>query len=236
MQYIAYNTANAVGYLALNRPSKANAYHQPLLRELQEVLRSLPSSGIKALVLHNGTSPHFCAGADLGEIAQRTAHDGIHLLSRQVFEELATLPLPTVAAIRGAALGGGLELALACDLRLGTPDCQLGFPETAHGLIPAAGGCTRASLLMGPALAKEMIIFGRRLSGAEALHYHLFAACAPAEELLDKATDFAQRAAAHDSLANELAKQAIDRAWSTAAGLEREGLMQAVLYERKRLG
>ena len=167
----------------------------------------------------------------MGEIAQRTAHDGVHLLARQVFEELATLPLPTVAAIRGAALGGGLELALACDLRLGTPDCLLGFPETARGLIPAAGGCTRASMLMGAALAKDMIIFGRRLNGREALQYQLFAACVSEEELLYKATEYAQRAATNDALANELAKRAIDSVLPSAAGLEREGLIQAVLYE-----
>ncbi|MBQ7568790.1 enoyl-CoA hydratase/isomerase family protein [bacterium] len=237
MHYFDFSIEDRTGLLALNRPQSANAYNQPMLSELSAFL---DDAGLRqklgALIVHGGSCRHFCAGADLKELSERTLHDGLNLLARQVFQQLAAYPHPTIAAIHGAALGGGLELALACDLRFGTPDCQLGFPETGRGLIPAAGGCTRASIIAGPALAKEMIIFGRRLNGLEALKHGLLSACLPKEELLLEARRYAATACIHDPLANTLAKSAIDAVWADGSCSLTEGLSQAILYERRRGG
>ncbi len=235
MQFFEFAQREKIGFLGLNRPRCANAYNRPMLLELRAFLEQHRQGGdMSVLVLHGGNSRHFCAGADLKELAGRTCLDGLELLARAVFEEVACFPLPTIAAIHGAALGGGLELALACDLRLGTPDCQLGFPEPSKGLIPAAGGCGRASRLLGAPLAKEMILFGRRLSGQEAWQRNAISELAPASELLDCAARWAHQAASHSYLANRLAKRAIDAVQDVTPALALEGVSQAVLYEQAR--
>lgn len=214
-----------VALLGLHRPDRANAYHQPMLLELRHELGRLAEVA-HALVLHAGVCRHFCSGADRAELDHRKPEDALDLLSRAVFAELAAWPGATVAAVRGAALGGGLELALACDLRVAGSDARFGFPETSLGLIPAAGGTLRAPALLGPGVAREMILFGRELGASEALALGLVSEVADPSAVLERAVDWASRAAARDPLTLRLAKEAL----ATPA---LEGVAQAVLYGRR---
>jgi len=226
---------DGVALLALHRPARANAYTLAMLRDLRRALADLADgSGVRALVVHAGSSRHFCAGADRDELDRRLPEDALDLLPRRVFQELADWPWPTLAAIRGAALGGGLEMALACDVRLAAPDALFGFPETSLGLIPAAGGCLRAPRVLGESLAREMILFGRQLSADEALALGLVSRVLPAENLLEEAVALAGRAAARHPLATRLARQALNLATPLGAAAEFEGAAQAALYAVRR--
>ncbi|MGI5844110.1 MAG: enoyl-CoA hydratase/isomerase family protein [Candidatus Xenobium sp.] len=220
-----------VALVGLNRPQRANAYDQRLLQSLDQALEKLAHNPeVRALVLHGTESRHFCAGADRDELSRRLPEEALDLEARRVFENLARWPWPTVAAIRGAALGGGLELALACDVRLATRDALFGFPETALGLIPAAGGCLRAPRILGDSLAREMVLFGRQLSAEEALRCGLVSQVVPGGELLERARELAGRAAARHPLATRLAKQALGLSIPRGDVLEFEGSAQALLY------
>lgn len=235
VSHLTSEVRGGVALLGLDRPDRANAYHRALLLELRDELARLAEApGIQALVLHSGTSRHFCSGADREELDQRGAEDGPALLARRVFDELARWPRPTVAAVRGAVLGGGLELALACDLRVAADDARFAFPETGLGLVPAAGGCFRAPRILGEALAREMVLFGRELDAWEALDRRLVTEVAPPGEVLERALAWAMQAAARHPLATRLAKQALALAVPAGGALEFEGAAQAALYALRR--
>jgi len=231
MPHLMTEIHEGVALVGLNRPQRANAYDRPLLQALSETLEKLARDPeVRALVIHAGESRHFCAGADRDELSRRRPEDALDLEARRVFENLARWPWPTVAAIRGAALGGGLELALACDVRLAAQDAVFGFPETELGLIPAAGGCLRAPRILGDSLAREMVLFGRQLSAEEALRFGLVSEVLPDEGLLERALALAGKAAARHSLATRLAKQALGLSFARGDALEFEGAAQAILY------
>lgn len=220
--------------LIFNRPEAANAYNAEMLRLLAGHLHRLKDDDtVGAVIICSSTSRYFCAGADFRELSTRTANDGLDLLSREVFDELAEYPLPTIAAVEGAAVGGGLELALACDIRVGSSTSSYSLPETTLGLIPAAGGCRRLAEVLGPNLAKEIILFSRRLNGEDAYRRGLTNFLTAPGEALGKAEEMAAIAAAHDPLANRLAKQAINSAVSSGCAKEIEGIAQALLYSRR---
>ncbi|KDD74494.1 enoyl-CoA hydratase/isomerase [Helicosporidium sp. ATCC 50920] len=158
--------------LTLNRPTAKNAIGRQLLRQLQEALRSLEKErGTRAVVLHSAVSGMFCAGADLKE-RRGMSRDEAKLFVRDLraaFSQLEALPAPTIAAIDGFALGGGAELALACDLRVAGPTAQIAFPETGLGIIPGAGGTQRLPRVVGVPRAKDLIFTARRVAAPEAL-------------------------------------------------------------------
>jgi enoyl-CoA hydratase/carnithine racemase len=162
--------------LTLNRPAARNALSRQLLLRLGELGQDLTQDPqVRAVILTGAGDRAFCAGADLKERKLMSDDDvRVQLMSYQT--ELAWLSapyFPTVAAINGAALGGGLELALCCDLRVAVPGIALGLPETTLGIIPAAGGTQRLTRVVGEARAKELILLGRRVTAEQALQYGL---------------------------------------------------------------
>jgi methylglutaconyl-CoA hydratase len=158
--------------VTLDRPDRRNALDRPTLSELGRIGRALAGDpGVSAAVLTGSGEQAFCAGADLKERAGMS-EDEVRAMLGQYRTELAWLsssPFPVVAALNGAALGGGLELALACDLRTAAPHALLGLPETSLGIIPAAGGTQRLPRLVGLAKATELVLLGTRLTAADAL-------------------------------------------------------------------
>jgi enoyl-CoA hydratase/carnithine racemase len=128
-----------VGVLRLGRPARANAYTPAMLRALEAGLRRLEGEA-RALVVEAEGAGAFCGGADLGLLAAARPEDALDLLSQRVFSAISNSPLPSVAAVQGPAVAGGCELALACDLRVAGPAARFAQPETARGLVPAAGG------------------------------------------------------------------------------------------------
>lgn len=222
-----------VGYLLLNRPDKANAYSDAMVRQMDEALdRFTSEASVKAVVIGSAVADRFCAGADLDEIRARSGPDGFRIPSLALFDRVEALPLPTVAAIGGPAVAGGLELALACDLRLATSRASFALPETGLGIIPAAGATWRLPRVVGQPMARQIILFGRELSGEEAVQAGLADLLVAPDQLLDEARHWAQRAAARDPQATRLAKEALRRAQGADTGRDFVQESQSRLYAR----
>jgi enoyl-CoA hydratase/carnithine racemase len=214
--------------VTLNRPERSNALDRQTLREFAALGAALPShADVRALVLTGAGEKTFCAGADLKERSQMSDMEVREQLAayRSELGWLASCSLPVVAAINGAALGGGLELALLCDLRIATPTARFGLPETSLGVIPGAGGTQRLPRLVGEGRAKEMILLGRRLNAEEALDWGLIGRIASsAERLLEETLQWLEPVLTGAPLAQAAALAAIDAAaeLDLERGLERE--------------
>lgn len=158
--------------VTLNRPTKRNAIDAELVAALHEVCVLLERNPLP-LLLTGGSEGIFAAGADIGQLKERGKHDALAAINAGLFDRIAALPMPTVAAIDGPALGGGAELAYACDLRVCTQRAFFGQPEVRLGIIAGAGGTYRLPALVGPTLARELLFTGRRIDAVEALAVHL---------------------------------------------------------------
>jgi methylglutaconyl-CoA hydratase len=179
----------AAAVVNLDRPDRRNALDRATLSELGRVGRELGADPtVRAAILIGSGDRAFCAGADLKEREGMSDDDVREVLGlyRSEFAWLGSAPFPTVAALNGAALGGGLELALACDLRNAAAHAVLGLPETSLGIIPAAGGTQRLPRLLGTSKALELILLGTRLEAAQALALGLVnRVCADGKDLLE---------------------------------------------------
>jgi enoyl-CoA hydratase len=211
--------------LTLNRPQALNALSGELLIELVEAVEAVAETAEVAALIITGNERAFVAGADITELARL---EGVYsgreasLGGQNVMHEIASLPFPTIAAIDGYALGGGLELALACDVRVASPGAKLGFPEVTLGLLPGYGGTQRLSRLIGPGRALDLMLTGRQVGAEEALQMGLINYLAP--NALEKAREVAQMMTANAPIALSLIKEAVRRGLtgSLEEGLEIE--------------
>ncbi len=200
--------------LGLERPEAKNALGRQLLQEIKESLESAASDlSIRVVILHSLLPGVFCAGADLKERMGMTQEEATGFVKklRATFTMLECLPMPTIAAIEGAALGGGLELALACDFRLVGGSAKLGLPETSLAIIPGAGGTQRLPRLIGRARAKELIFTARKFGAAEALRYGLADRITDPGNALESSMELAREILPNGPVALRAAKEAIDR-------------------------
>lgn len=199
--------------LGLDRPAARNALGRQLLGELEAVLNDLAEDGsARVVVVHSLVPGVFCAGADLKEragMSQAEAEAFVQRL-RAAFTALERLPMPTVAAIEDAALGGGLELALGCDLRVAGEAAVMGLPETTLAILPGAGGTQRLPRLVGRSAAKDLVFTGRRIGATEALSLGLADRVAARGEALQTAQELARLMLANGPVALRAAKAAID--------------------------
>jgi enoyl-CoA hydratase/carnithine racemase len=215
--------ADGVATLRLNRPPM-NALSQALLEEIGGAAQAFANdNAVKAVVVF-GSEKAFAAGADINEFGDQAAAKRMGRAFRDAFDWLAAIPRPVIAAVNGFALGGGLELAMSCDLRIASDKARVGQPEILLGIIPGAGGTQRLPRLVGPARAKELIWSGRQVKADEALAIGLVDRVAPAAELEDQALAWAGELASGAVVAMGLAKQAIDGGLdgSLARGLDLE--------------
>jgi enoyl-CoA hydratase/carnithine racemase len=200
-----------VAVLRLNRPEKLNAISSEVERVLHEALASdvVRTSGA---VIVTGEGRAFSAGADISEFEGRSPEDVLRYYhdTGGVYEELAALPQPTVAAIHGYCLGGALELALALDFRIADETAVFGFPEVALGILASSGGLHRVTRLLGPARAKELFLLAERFDSDEARRAGVVTEVAPAGQALERALEVAARLAALPRDAVAVTKQAID--------------------------
>jgi enoyl-CoA hydratase/carnithine racemase len=226
-----------VALLRLDRP-KMNALSGALLAQLAEAVAELAADRPGAVVVWGGPRI-FAAGADVSEFVdegsgrptpERAAAVGAGF--RHALDSLAALPMATVAAVNGYALGGGCELALACDLRVAGDDARFGQPEILLGIIPGGGGTQRLSRLVGPARAKDLVLTGRHVPADEGLRIGLVDRVVPAEEALDTACALAAGLAAGPPEATALAKRAVDEGadLSLARGLDLEQELFAEVF------
>ncbi len=201
-----------------------NALSLALLAELAEIGRELAlDADVKAVVV-TGSGRTFAAGAEISEFGGPEEALAISDGFRAAYDSIAAIPRPVIAAIGGFALGGGMELAMACDLRVASDRAKLGQPEILLGIIPGAGGTQRLARLVGPARAKELLWSGRQVRADEALAIGLVDRVVPAEETLDAALAWAAELAAGAVVAMGNAKRAIDSGLdgSLADGLDLE--------------
>jgi enoyl-CoA hydratase len=205
-----------VAHLELVNPP-LNLVTRELLEELDAALAKLEAAqagDVRAVVVSGGDRS-FCAGSHVAEFeAQRgAAGRARHELEERVARRLADLPMPTIAAIEGNALGGGLELALCCDLRVASAKAKLGLPEVRLAVTPGSGGTQRLPRVVGPARAKELILTGRVLDADEAERIGLVTEVVPAGEARRRADEIAAEIAARGPLAVREAKRLVDAAW-----------------------
>ncbi len=213
---------DGVATLRLNRP-KVNAMSKALLTALREAAEGLIADPPGAVVVTGGERV-FAAGAEISEFAGPAEAREIGALFRDALGAVAAIPRFTIAAITGVALGGGCELALACDWRICAENARLGQPEILLGIIPGGGGTQRLPRLIGAARAKEIILTGRQVKAEEALRIGLVDEVVPAAEVLGRAREKAAELAAGAVVAQGLAKRAVDEGTETtlAWGLDRE--------------
>jgi enoyl-CoA hydratase len=230
---------DGVTLLRLNRPP-LNPLSTALLRELEGIAAGLAADpSVKAIVV-TGSEKAFAAGADVSEFTADGAAPAVNSGIRAGIDTLAAVPRPVIAAINGFALGGGLELALACDLRVAADTARLGFPEIQLGIFPGGGGTQRATRLIGPAKAKELTWSGRHVKADEALAIGLVDRVVPADEVLDHALEWASTLASGAVAAMGIAKRVIDGGLdgSLAAGLdlEAEGFVEVFATDDAKVG
>ncbi|MDP9149975.1 MAG: enoyl-CoA hydratase-related protein [Myxococcota bacterium] len=218
----------------IDRPDRMNALSRPTLHALGKLAREAAlNTSIRAVVLTGAGDRAFCAGADLKERSGMSDDDVRAQLAlyRTELGPLDRLPKPVVAALNGVALGGGLELALCCDLRIAAAHARLGLPETSLGIIPAAGGTQRLPRIVGQARAKELILLGRRLTAEEALAWGLVHRVVPGGlDLMEETLRWIAPIADGAPIAQAAALEAVDRALDVPldVGLE----LERVSYER----
>lgn len=211
-EHLSIAVDDAVALITIDRPDALNALHGELLLELATAFEQVGADErVRALVI-TGAGRAFVAGADVGELSDLTdvfAGREASLAGQDVMQALAALPFATVAAIGGFALGGGLELALACDFRVAAPNARLGLPEVGLGLIPGYGGTQRLPRLIGPSRALDLILTGRHVNAEEALAMGLVNRVA--DDAVAVAVDLARLTTRGAPVAIGLAKEAVAR-------------------------
>ena len=223
-----------VAVWTISRPDRANALSRATLLAFGTLAREAAcNASIRAIVVTGAGEKAFCAGADLKE-RQGMSENDVRVqvgLYRSELGPLDRSPKPVVAALNGAALGGGLELALCCDLRVAAAHAVLGLPETSLGIIPGAGGTQRLPRIVGEARAKEMILLARRLTADEALAWGLVNRVTPAgKSVVDDAVEWIRPIAEGAPIAQGAALEAIDRSFDATLELGLE--LERVSYDR----
>ena len=223
--------ADGVAVVRLDNP-KVNALSTALLGQLETVARRLTDDPPGAVVVTGGDRI-FAAGADIGEFDGPEEGRAVGAAFLRALDAVAAIPRCVVAAVSGYALGGGCELALACDLRIASERARFGLPEILLGIIPGGGGTQRLARLVGPARAKQLIFTGRQVDAAEALAMGLVDEVVPPEQLHDRALALAAELASGAVVAQGLAKRAIDEGLqgSLADGLALEQRLFAQVFE-----
>jgi len=204
--------------LKISAPKSLNALNSTILREMNDFVSSIDAH-TRVLIITGDGEKSFVAGADISEMAHLNEQEGFEFgrLGAQVFRKIEQLPIPVIAAVNGFALGGGCELAMACDIRIASVNAKFGQPEVGLGIIPGFSGTVRLPRLVGQGMAKELIYTGRVIRADEALRIGLVNAVYEREELLDKALELAQMILKNAPLAIQAAKQSINEGYDLSA-------------------
>ena len=216
----------------INRPKALNALNSEVLSDLDELVRTVSADAdIRALVITGSGEKAFVAGADIGEMSTLTPAEGeaFGKHGNDVFRKLETLPIPTIAAVNGFALGGGCELSMSCDIRFCADTAVFGQPEAGLGITPGFGGTQRLARLVSPGMAKQLIYTAKNIKADEAYRIGLVNAVYPLDELLPAAEKMAETIAKNAPIAVRACKKAINE------GLEAK-MDDAVVIEEKLFG
>jgi enoyl-CoA hydratase/carnithine racemase len=237
-EFVGFQAAGGVATATLRRPEKLNAFHGGMLGELRRLLEEAARRDEIRVLILTGAGRAFCVGADLGWFdvealgREPTARfRAMAAVTHGVFDQIEALEKPVIAAINGLCVGGGLEMALACDIRIAAEDARFSLPEVNAGIIPGSGGCSRLVRLVGAARAKELVFTGEPVSAAEAQAMGLVNRTVPAADLTAEARRFAEGLLAKAPQALGIAKLLINGAAHAAGGADRtlERLGQSIL-------
>jgi enoyl-CoA hydratase/carnithine racemase len=223
---------SGVAWITLDRPEKANARNQRMREELLALYDGIRSDDrVRVVVLTAAGERHFCAGMDLKESAgpETQAEQRARLRAGRDIEELAALPVATIAAVNGAAYGGGCEMALACDLRIVSDDARLRLPEVTIGLVPGGGATQRLPRMIGVARTFEMLYLGTRLTGPEIVAAGLATRSVAPDELRATAAAMATGIAELDPTAVRMAKELVQRSLDVPLGIGAEAELDSLL-------
>ena len=215
-----------IAIMTISAPKSLNALNSTILGEIDEYLDEFEGGNFRCLIITGDGEKSFVAGADISEMATLGPQQGetFGRKGANVFRRIETLPCPVIAAVNGFALGGGCELAMACDIRLCSDNARFGQPEVGLGIIPGFSGTVRLARLVGMGMAKQLIYTGKPIKADEALRIGLVNAVVPQAELMDKAMEMANQIAANAPLAVKAAKLCINTEWDMEAD-------EAVMYE-----
>ncbi len=230
-EHLKIEERGAVAVLTISAPKSLNALNSAILGELGDYIDSFDCNRFRCLVITGDGEKSFVAGADISEMAALNAAQGEAFGRRgaDVFRRLETLPCPVIAAVNGFALGGGCELAMACDIRICSDNARFGQPEVGLGIIPGFSGTVRLARLIGQGMAKMLIYSGRAIKSDEALRIGLVQAVVPQAELMDRALELANQIAANAPLAVQAAKLCINVEYDMDAE-------NAIAFESKAFG
>jgi enoyl-CoA hydratase len=225
-EYILTEIHERAGLVRLNRPKALNALNPGLLGELMDATEGFDADAAIGCIVITGNDKAFAAGADIKEMAEATAVNMLDFVFIDLWDRLARIRKPIIAAVSGYCLGGGNELAMACDMVVASETARFGQPEIGIGVIPGAGGTQRLTRAVGKALAMEMVLNNRWLSAEEALQHGLVNHVYPVESYLDEALKLANSVAGQAPVAVRLGKEAVKVAFET-------GLTAGIAHERK---
>lgn len=224
MEYVNLDIKENIAFLSINRPEAMNALNRRVVDEIDEMIEQLTVlHNISTLLIYS--KGNFAAGADIKAMVECNEKEAKKFAFSNTFNKIENLSVPTIALIEGYALGGGLELALACDIRFASLDAKMGFPEINLGIMPGAGGTVRAPRLIGEAKAKELIFTGKMIGAAEAESIGLVNKAVDAEALLDEGIKLAKALASKAPCAMGMAKETI------RDGLEEKDRSKAIALE-----
>jgi enoyl-CoA hydratase len=236
---LLYEVRDRVAVVTLNRPDRMNTLGSTMKPDLARAFFELARNDdqVRAVLITGSGDKAFCAGADIKEratdVVRGTEYFVRQKATHELFRNIEEFEKPVIAAINGVALGGGLEIALCCDLRIAVSHARFGLPEIKLGVIPAAGGTQRLPRLVGEARAKELILTADLVDAETALRYGLVSRVVPQAELMTAALELSQRIAQHPPLAVRFAKRAINRGMQTDldSGLEYERYAAAMIVD-----
>jgi enoyl-CoA hydratase/carnithine racemase len=218
-------TDEKVGIITLNRPELRNAINKTVMDEVAQALSELEADPNIKVIIITGGSKVFAAGADIAAMVDKTPIEQFYRISLwDLTFKLERSPKPIIAAIAGFALGGGCELAMACDIRIATESAKFGQAEINIGIIPGGGGTVRLTRLVGMGKAKELVLTGRMISAEEALHINLLNKVVPDDKLMEEALNMARMMSKHSPVALGIAKYSVQNTVNadlhTAAAIE----------------
>lgn len=230
-EHLKIEERGTIAIMTISAPKSLNALNTTILDEIDEYLDELESANLRCLIITGDGEKSFVAGADISEMAtlgpQQGETFGHH--GAQVFRRIETLPFPVIAAVNGFALGGGCELAMACDIRLCSDNARFGQPEVGLGIIPGFSGTVRLARLVGMGMAKQLIFSGKNIKADEALRIGLVNEVLPQADLMNRALELANQIAANAPLAVSAAKLCIN----TCFDMEAE---DAIAFENRAFG
>ena len=237
METVQLKKEPPLGWIYLNRPDKLNAINEQLMKDLRQAVDELVADDQIRVIIITGLGKAFCAGADISQFKTLNGLTAWEFAKkgRELMDYIENLPKPTIAMINGYALGGGLELAMACDIRIAAEEAQVGLPEITLGIYPGFGGTQRLIRLIGKGKAMEMMMTGDRIPAREAERLGLVNKVVPLTELEKETRNFAIKLAEKPPVALKLVKLLVNQGLDIPilAGLNMESLGWGVVFSTK---